>query len=61
MDYAPAQLIHAIRLGLDDLVLNSKTMWLCSACDLCFDGCPQKVHISDVLLAWLDPRIRLTG
>lgn len=49
MDYAPAQLIHAIRLGLDDLVLNSKTMWLCSACETCTTRCPQSVDIAKVM------------
>lgn len=49
MDYAPAQLIHAIRLGLDDFVFNSKTMWLCAACETCTTRCPQEVDISTVM------------
>jgi len=49
MDYAPAQLIHAIRLGMDDLVFNSKTMWLCAACETCTTRCPQEVDISKVM------------
>jgi heterodisulfide reductase subunit C len=49
MDYAPAQLIHAIRLGMDDVVLNSKTMWLCAACETCTTRCPQDVDISKVM------------
>ena len=49
MDHAPAQLIHAVRLGLDDLVLNSRTMWLCSACETCTTRCPQDVAIAKVM------------
>ena len=49
MDYAPAQLIHAIRLGMDDVVLNSKTMWLCAACETCTTRCPQDVDIAKVM------------
>ena len=49
MDYTPAQLIHAIRLGQTDLVLNSKTMWLCSACETCTTRCPQEVDIAKVM------------
>jgi len=49
MDYAPAQLIHAARLGLDDLVLNSKTIWLCAACETCTTRCPQEVDIAKVM------------
>ncbi len=49
MDYKPAQIIHAIRLGLDDLVFNSKTMWLCSSCETCTTRCPQEVDIAKVM------------
>ena len=49
MDYKPAELIHAIRLGMDDLVLNSKTMWLCSACETCTTRCPQDVDVAKVM------------
>ena len=30
MDFTPTQLIHAIQLGIDDVVLHSKSMWLCA-------------------------------
>jgi heterodisulfide reductase subunit C len=49
MDYTPAQLIHAARLGLDDTVLNSRTMWLCAACETCTTRCPQEVDIAKVM------------
>ena len=49
MDYTPAQLIHAIRLGLDDLVLKSKTVWLCASCETCTARCPQDVDIAKVM------------
>ncbi|MBN2139191.1 MAG: 4Fe-4S dicluster domain-containing protein [Sedimentisphaerales bacterium] len=49
MDYKPAQLIHALRLGMDDLVLNSKTMWLCAACETCTTRCPQEVDVAKVM------------
>ena len=49
MDYTPTQLIHAIQLGLSDLVLNSKTMWLCASCQTCTTRCPQDVDIAEVL------------
>lgn len=49
MDYTPAQLIHAIRLGLKDIVLNSKTMWMCSSCYTCTTRCPQEVEIAKVM------------
>ncbi|UCC98879.1 MAG: 4Fe-4S dicluster domain-containing protein [Phycisphaerales bacterium] len=49
MDYKPAQLIHAIRLGMDDLVLNSKTVWLCASCETCTTRCPQEVDVAKVM------------
>ncbi|HUV63213.1 MAG TPA: 4Fe-4S dicluster domain-containing protein [Sedimentisphaerales bacterium] len=49
MDYTPAQLIHAIRLGMDDLVLASKTMWLCASCETCTTRCPQEVDVAKVM------------
>jgi heterodisulfide reductase subunit C len=49
MDYTPTQLIHAIQLGLKELVYNSKTMWLCASCQTCSTRCPQDVDITEVL------------
>jgi len=49
MDYKPAELIHAIRLGMDDVVLNSRTMWLCASCETCTTRCPQEVDVAKVM------------
>jgi len=49
--YNPRRLIKKAALDLEQDALTDRTVWLCSACDLCFAGCPQKVHISEVLLA----------
>jgi heterodisulfide reductase subunit C len=49
MDYTPAQIIHAIRLGLDELALKSKTVWLCASCETCTARCPQEVDIAGVM------------
>jgi len=49
MDYTPAQIIHAIRLGLKDLVLNSNTYWLCLACGTCTARCPQETGLYTIM------------
>ena len=49
MDLTPTQLIHAIRLGLEEQVLNSRTMWLCAACETCTTRCPQGVDIARIM------------
>ena len=45
MDYTPAQIMHAVRLGLKELALTSSTIWLCAACETCVARCPQGVDI----------------
>ena len=49
MDYTPTQIIRAIRLGMKDLVLKSKTIWLCTSCETCATRCPQDIEITDVM------------
>ncbi len=49
MDYTPTQLIHAIRLGLKDAVLNSSTIWLCASCQTCTTRCPQELDLAGVI------------
>ncbi len=50
-DYTPTQLIHAVQLGLRDQVLRSKTIWLCSSCQICTTRCPQDVDVAGVINA----------
>jgi heterodisulfide reductase subunit C len=38
-----------MRLGMDDLVLNSKAMWLCASCETCTTMCPQDVDVAKVM------------
>ncbi len=49
MDHTLAQLIHGMRLGMDDLLLNSKTMWLYASCETCTTRCPQDVDVAKVM------------
>ena len=51
MDLVPSQLIHAIQLGLEDVVYKSKTMWLCASCLTCTTRCPQEIDIAEALNA----------
>ncbi len=41
MDLQPAQVVHCIRLGREDEVLNCKSIWLCAGCETCTARCPQ--------------------
>jgi heterodisulfide reductase subunit C len=49
MDMTPTQVIHAVRLGLKELVLNSNTYWLCVACGTCTSRCPQDTGLLQVM------------
>lgn len=49
MDYSPTQIVHAIRLGLRDKVINSKTIWVCASCETCTTRCPQGVDIAKLM------------
>ena len=49
MDLTPTQIIHAARLGLENIVLNSRTIWLCASCQTCTTRCPQDVDIARVM------------
>ncbi len=51
MDFKPAQLMHHIRLGHRDIVLNSQTIWLCLGCETCAARCPQGVEPAAVMCA----------
>jgi len=45
MDYFPNQIIHLVRLGLKEKVLNSTTIWLCASCETCATRCPNEIEI----------------
>jgi heterodisulfide reductase subunit C len=50
-EFNPRRLIRMVALGLQDKALTNPTYWLCSACDACYERCPQEIHISDVMKA----------
>jgi len=49
--YNPRRIIKMVIMGMKEQVLSSPVIWLCSACDICYQRCPQGVHISDVMKA----------
>jgi len=40
--YNPRRLIREAVFNMDDAAFADKTIWLCTACDLCYPACPQK-------------------
>ncbi len=49
MDYSPRQLWELVRLGLRDVVMNSRTFWLCTQCYACTARCPRGIMTSGTM------------
>jgi len=49
MDYTPRQLWELVRMGLVDLVMNSRTFWLCTQCYACTARCPRGIITSETM------------
>jgi heterodisulfide reductase subunit C2 len=52
MDIMPNQLLRILQLelpGYEDKLLKSMSIWLCLACDMCYQRCPQEVLLSKVM------------
>ena len=48
-DLTPNQMMRYLQLGKDDLVLGSRTIWLCSACQACSTRCPQGLDLVRIM------------
>jgi heterodisulfide reductase subunit B len=48
-DLAPNQIMRAAQLGMEDLIIDSKSPWLCASCQTCTTRCPQGIDIAKVM------------
>jgi len=51
MDISPRQIIELARLGLEEEIVNSKTVWICASCLACTVNCPRGFDLSKVMEA----------
>ncbi len=51
MDISPRQIIELARLGLEDEIANSKTVWICASCLACAVNCPRGFDLAKVMEA----------
>ncbi len=58
MDIAPHRIMHLIRLGMVDEVLDSDTIWVCASCETCTARCPNEIDIAHVMDALRQESIR---
>ena len=49
MDIMPSQIIRLVQLGQVEKALNSKTIWLCAACQTCKVRCPRGVDLARIM------------
>lgn len=50
-DFNPRRLLRMVMLGMKEEAFSDPTTWMCSECDLCYELCPQNIHISQVIAA----------
>ena len=48
-DFAPNQILRLVQMGMEDNVLNSSMIWLCSSCEICGARCPNGIKMSEVM------------
>jgi len=51
MDLPPRQIIELARLGLEEEIANSKTVWICASCLACTINCPRGFDLSKMMEA----------
>jgi heterodisulfide reductase subunit C len=51
MDISPRRIIELARLGLDEEIAGSKTVWTCASCLACTVNCPRGFDLSKVMEA----------
>ena len=51
MDISPRRIIELARLGLEEEIANSKTVWICASCLACAVNCPRGFDLSKVMEA----------
>ncbi len=49
MEYPPARLLRMIQLGQKELVLRSRTIWMCVGCETCGTRCPNRIRLAPVM------------
>jgi heterodisulfide reductase subunit C len=48
-DLPPNQVMRAIQFGQKEMILHSKTIWLCAMCETCATRCPYDIPITKIM------------
>ena len=50
-EFRPRNIARLAIYGQKDKLLSSELVWLCAGCYTCYERCPQKVHVSEIVSA----------
>jgi len=50
-EFDPRKIIHMVRMGMRERVLDSNMLWYCSGCESCVFVCPQDVRFKEIMSA----------
>ncbi len=48
-DHSPNQILRMMQLGLEEEVLKSNSIWLCTGCEICGARCPNNIDSGEVM------------
>ena len=48
-DNQVSQIMRGVQLGLKDVVLNSRSLWMCLSCSTCSQRCPNNIDVAAVM------------
>jgi heterodisulfide reductase subunit C2 len=51
MDILPNQIIRYAQLGLKEVLLESRSIWICASCMTCNTRCPKGINVAEVIEA----------
>lgn len=49
MDYSPNRILRMIQLGMEEEVLDTRTIWACVLCSTCTARCPRDIDVPRVM------------
>ncbi len=58
MDLLPNQVVRNLQIGKVDAVLNSKSIWICASCFMCWTRCPRGVNLTALFEACRQVKLR---
>jgi heterodisulfide reductase subunit C len=45
----PSDIIRGLQLNMGDILISSDLVWMCASCETCFERCPMKINMAEVM------------